>query len=239
MTNPTRTVHLPLGDGRTLDICLRRSRRARRILLHVGAYDGKVELVLPNGVAQRDAIAFARSQTEWLVDQMSRVGDASPFTDGAAFPLLGDTVAIRLCDRRSPIPLLDEGVLHVGGRADTLPGRVRRWIRSRALDEIEPRAKSMAGDIGRPVKKVAVRDTRSRWGSCTRDGSLSFSWRLVMAPEYVLNYVVAHEVAHLCHLDHSDRFWGLVSEICPDHDTARGWLRRNGPDLHRYGREDL
>ncbi len=238
MTNSSRTVSLPLGDGRTIEIGLRRSRRARRILLHVGAYDGKVELVLPNGVAARDGIGFARSQTEWLVDQMSRVGDASPFMDGAAFPLLGETVAIRLCDHRSPIPVLDAGVLHVGGRSDTLPGRVRRWIRSRALEEIEPRAKTMARDIGRPVKRVAVRDTRSRWGSCTRDGNLSFSWRLVMAPEYVLDYVVAHEVAHLRHLDHSDRFWGLVSEICPHHDTARSWLRRNGPDLHRYGRED-
>lgn len=237
MSQPERYVWLALGDGRDVEVGIRRSTRARRILLHVGAYDGKVELVLPRGVPARDGIAFAQSQTEWLVDQMSRVGDASPFTDGAAFPLLGETVAIRLDPSLSAVPCLDDGVLWVGGRSDTLPGRVRRWIRNRALEEIQPRARDMGRQVGRSPSRVAVRDTRSRWGSCTRDGSLSFSWRLVMAPEYVLDYVVAHEVAHLRHLDHSDRFWALVANICPDHKTARAWLRRNGPDLHRYGRE--
>ncbi|MEX2453106.1 MAG: SprT family zinc-dependent metalloprotease [Rhodospirillaceae bacterium] len=237
MTQSDRTVMLSLGDGRAIEVGIRRSRRARRILLHVGAYDGRVELVLPTGVAARDGIGFARTQTEWLVDQMSRVGEAAPFSDGAAFPLLGETVAIRLVGERSAIPVLEDGILRVGGRADTLPGRVRRWIRTRALEEIEPRTQAIAGNIGRMPSRISVRDTRSRWGSCSRTGSLSFSWRLVMAPEYVLDYVVAHEVAHLRHLDHSDRFWSLVEKICPNHRTARSWLRRNGPDLHRYGRE--
>ena len=230
------TILLPLGAGRSVEVGIRRSSRARRILLHVGAYDGKVELVLPRGTSARDGLGFARTQTQWLTDQMSRIGVGAPFSDGACFPLLGRTVNIRLVEGRSAIPSLDGTTLLVTGRADTLPGRVHRWIRSRALEEIGPRANAMGTEIGRTPSRVSVRDTRSRWGSCSRAGNLSFSWRLVMAPEHVLDYVVAHEVAHLRHLDHSDRFWTLVAAICPTHKTARSWLRRNGADLHRYGR---
>lgn len=237
MTETADTVLLPLGDGRSVEIGVRRSTRARRILLHVGAYDGKVELVLPRGTSTRDGLGFARTQTQWLTDQMSRIGAGAPFSDGAAFPLLGSTIEIRLIEGRSAIPALDGGTLLVSGRPDTLPGRVQRWIRGRALEEILPRARVMGTEIGRAPARVSVRDTRSRWGSCSRTGNLSFSWRLVMAPEHVLDYVIAHEVAHLRHLDHSERFWSLVAAICPEHRTARSWLRRNGADLHRYGRD--
>ena len=235
MTTATQT--LSLGDGHDVPVHVRRSRRARRILLHVGVYDGKVEIVLPPGASLREGMGFAATQTGWVADQLSRLNDAVPFADGAVFPLLGDPVTIRRTHSRSALPVLEGCELLVGGRENTLPGRVRRWLRHRAFAEIKPRADAMGQTLGRKPVRISMRDTRSRWGSCSRAGNLNFSWRLVMAPEHVLDYVVAHEVAHLREMNHSDRFWSLVGTLCDDVGQARGWLRANGAELHRYGRE--
>lgn len=229
--------YLSLADGRDIQVHIRHSRRARRILLHVGVYDGKVEIVLPPGASAREGLGFAATQTGWVADQLSRIGDAVPFADGAVFPLLGQPVTIRRTDSRSALPVLTEDELRVGGREDTVPGRVRRWLRTRAMEEIRPRADAMGDKLGRKPARISMRDTRSRWGSCSREGNLNFSWRLVMAPENVLDYVIAHEVAHLRELNHGERFWALVDTLCPDVGQARGWLRANGAELHRYGRE--
>lgn len=233
----TASQKLSLADGRDVPVHIRRSQRARRILLHVGVYDGKIEIVLPPGASLREGMGFAATQTDWVADQLSRIGNAVPFADGSVFPLLGDPITIRRTDSRSALPLLDGDELLVGGREDTLPGRVRRWLRNRARAEIKPRADAMGQTLGRKPARISMRDTRSRWGSCSRAGNLNFSWRLVMAPEHVLNYVVAHEVAHLREMNHGDRFWSLVDTLCEDVGQARGWLRANGAELHRYGRE--
>ena len=234
---PPDVQTLSLADGRDVPVSIRRSARARRILLHVGVYDGKVEIVLPPGATAIDGLGFASTQTSWVADQLSRIGTAVPFTDSATFPLLGKDVTIRLAEEHPARPALADDELLVGGRPDTLSGRVRRWIRNRALEEIKPRAHRMAAEIGKTPARVSMRDTRSRWGSCSRDGNLNFSWRLVMAPDWVLDYVVAHEVAHLQELNHSDRFWAVVDGLSADSKPARKWLRVNGADLHRYGRE--
>ena len=228
---------LSLADGRNVPVSLRRSTRARRILLHVGVYDGTVELVLPPGASTREGLAFARTQTRWVAAQLARVGDGVPFADGAVIPVLGQQLTIRRTDSRSALPVLQDDVLLVGGRDDTVSSRVKRWVRNRAMDEIKPRAERMGAEIGRPPARISMRDTRSRWGSCSRAGNLNFSWRLVMAPENVLDYVVAHEVAHLREPNHSARFWTLVDTLCPDVKDARGWLRTHGAELHRYGRD--
>lgn len=228
---------LVLADGRNVPVSIRRSTRARRILLHVGVYDGTVELVLPPGASAREGLAFARTQTRWVAAQLARVGNGVPFADGAVIPILDRPVTIRRSDSRSALPVLHDDILLVGGRDDTVPSRVRRWVRGRALEEIKPRAERMGTEIGRSPARISMRDTRSRWGSCSRAGNLNFSWRLVMAPESVLNYVVAHEVAHLRELNHGARFWALVDTLCPEVSDARGWLRKHGAELHRYGRD--
>lgn len=238
MRRDTKDPVLTLPDGTQTPVSIRRSTRARHILLHVGTGDGKVELVLPPGATIREGMSFARSKTGWLMRQFNELGDAIPFADGAAFPMLGDTITIRRTESRSALPVLDEGELLVGGRDDTLAGRVRRWVRNRALAEIEPRAHVMAAELGRTPKRIAVRDTRSRWGSCSPDGNLNFSWRLIFAPENVFDYVIAHEVAHLRELNHGPRFWAHVEALCPDYAPSRRWLRTYGAKLHRYGREE-
>lgn len=229
-------LSVTLADGSAVPIAVRKSNRARRILLHVGTYDGAVEIVLPPGCPVDEGLMFARSQTGWIARQLSRVGAPVPFADGAQIPLLGETITIQRQDSGSALPILTGDTLIVSGREDTVAGRVGRWFRAQARAEIEPRAQLMGADVGRLPERITVRDTRSRWGSCSRAGNLNFSWRLVMAPAQVLNYVVAHEVAHLRELNHSDRFWRVVADICPDHKEARRWLKAHGSGLHRYGK---
>jgi hypothetical protein len=129
----------------------------------------------------------------------------------------------------------DAGVIRVSGFAEHLPRRVRDFLKREARAMLTERAHDKAGRLDRPIARISLRDTRSRWGSCSSDGGLSFSWRLILAPEEVLDYVVAHEVAHLMHHDHGAKFWALVTDLTPSVDAPRQWLRAHGPELHRYG----
>lgn len=228
---------IALRDGRIVPVRPRRSKRARRISLRVGPHDGVLELVLPQRAALEEGMKFARGQTAWIARQLAAVRGPAPFADGATFPLLGETITIRRDEGRSAVPVLDGDVLVVGGREETLSARVRRWLVDRAAREIEPRVRAASLRIGREPRRVTVRDTRSRWGSCSKDGNISLSWRLVLAPGHVLDYVIAHETAHLRELNHGPRFWTLVEKICPEFERSRQWLRDHGAQLHCYGRE--
>lgn len=228
--------YLLLADGRNIPIHIRQSSRARRILLKVGPYDRKVEVVIPAGVSASEGLKFARSQARWVAGRLSHICEKVPFIDGSTFPLLDQPVTIKQTDNRSAIPILLKNELLVGGQSDTTSGRVRRWLCDRAAKEIKPRVIAMSELLGRKPARISMRDTRTRWGSCSSAGNLNFSWRLVMAPESVLDYVVAHEVAHLRELNHGSRFWTLVDTLCEDVTNARAWLRVNGAHLHRYGR---
>ena len=154
---------------------------------------------------------------------------------GASLPFRG---TLRQVDWTPVAPRairLDDMVLRVGGAAESVGRRIERWLKAEALDLMERESREIAGAAGLIVGRVGVGDPRSRWGSCTHDGDLRYSWRLVMAPDHVRRATVAHEVAHLRHMDHSAAFHALVDEL---HDgdvaAARGWLRREGRALHRY-----
>ena len=233
----SEALSITLHDGRTVPVRPRRSKRARRVFLRVGPHDGLLELVLPQRATLEEGMKFARGQTAWIAKRLAAVGGPAPFTDGATFPLLGETITIRRDERRSAIPVLDGNVLVVGGREETLSARVHRWLADRAAREIEPRIRAVSPRVGREPRRVTVRDTRSRWGSCSKDGNVSLSWRLVLGPGHVLDYVIAHEMAHLRELNHGPRFWALVEKICPEFESSRHWLRDHGSQLHRYGRE--
>ena len=230
-------LSITLHDGRTVPVRPRRSKRARRVSLRIGPHDGALELVLPPRTTLEEEMKFARGQAAWIARRLAADGGPAPFADGATFPLLGETVTIRRDEGRSAIPVLDGNVLVVGGREETLSARVHRWLVDRAAREIEPRIRAVSSRVGREPRRVTVRDTRSRWGSCSKDGNISLSWRLVLGPRHVLDYVIAHEMAHLRELNHGPRFWALVEKICPEFEGSRQWLRDHGSQLHRYGRE--
>ncbi len=130
---------------------------------------------------------------------------------------------------------LEDSEIHVAGRVEHLPRRLTDWLRGQARDDLVPRAQALSTRVDRPIRRISVRDQKTRWGSCSPAGDVAFSWRLVLAPPAVLDYVVAHEIAHLVHAHHGPRFWNLVRKLAAEVDEPRAWLGRHGGQLVRYG----
>ncbi|NQW11269.1 MAG: M48 family metallopeptidase [Alphaproteobacteria bacterium] len=239
MTSLT-AIHLIDTDGTAFAVPTRRSARARRMLLRIDPARGGPELVLPDGVDPARAEAFARQNLGWLRARLARLPARIAFTDGALVPILGVEHRIRhRPDQRGGVWRIEDPdhsvELHVSGTAEHLARRLTDFLKIEAKRVIAPRARAHADTLDRRVGRVTVRDTASRWGSCSSRGDLSFSWRLVLAPERVLDYVVAHEVAHLVEMNHSPRFWRLVDRLMPGYEPDRAWLKRHGGRLHAYG----
>jgi predicted metal-dependent hydrolase len=171
-----------------------------------------------------------------------RLGEAQravarqPFVDGAEFPLFGELCRIRHRPDRRGTVWREGGEIHVAGRPEHLPRRLRDWLIADLRRHLLPLVHAKAARVGRPVRRITIRDNRSRWGSCGPNATMTFSWRLVFAPREVMDYLVAHEVAHLVHLNHGPRFWALARELS-DHpmEAADLWLKRNSEVLLQYG----
>jgi len=221
--------------GREVSLRIRKSRRARHVSLRIDEKRGGVDLILPRGVTRADGLTFVHHKAAWILREIDALPPRVPFTDGAVLPLLGTDHRIRHQPDARGTVWVESGSIVVAGRAPHVPRRVADWLKRRARQEIARRTEAAARKINKRVNRLSLRDTRSRWGSCSEDGHLSFSWRLILAPEPVLDYVIAHEVAHLEELNHSPRFWRLVSALCPDSKVPRYWLKRHGASLHRYG----
>ncbi len=228
---------IELGD-RTIPLRFRVNARARRMILRVNpaqGINGEAVVTLPPGVGRNMAIRFAEERSDWIQGQLEKAPPSVRFADGAIIPYLGDGHVVKHSpNQRAPVVRKD-GVLTVGGGSEHLSRRLTSWLKQEARRHIEKQVVSLSEKISRRHGRITIRDTRSRWGSCSSSGALSFSWRLVMAPEWVLEYVVAHEVAHLAEHNHSPAFWAIVAELNANADRARDWLNRNGEALHRYG----
>jgi predicted metal-dependent hydrolase len=230
----TAPTHLDL-NGRTVPFSVRKVARARRMTLRVDAAADGVGLTLPRWVSIDEGLRFVETKRGWLESRLARLPPRTAIEHDAAVPILGVPHRIRHCADALPFVWQAEGELRVGGPAEAMATRVLAWLRDHARTEIPRRAVEKAARIGLGPPPVGLRDTRSLWGSCSPGGRLSFCWRLVMAPEPILDYVIAHEVAHLRHLNHGKRFWALVETLTDDIDAARAWLNREGPGLHRFG----
>lgn len=232
----TTTLSVRLGET-ALPLLIRHHPRARRLILRLAADGSAVHITVPPFASEGEALAFAARASPWLTRRLAALPRPVPFVLGSVVPLRGSPCVIVAgpASRDNPITAGDGQILIARPSLD-LPQRLGRWLRQEAKQDLLPRALDKADRIGRPLGRVAVRDPVSRWGSCSASGNLSFSWRLVLAPPAVLDYVVAHEVAHLAVRNHGPRFWAVVRELTADADQARDWLRREGPALHRYGR---
>lgn len=230
-----RVLSVPdlIAPGRATEVRVTRNPRARRISLRVDPADGAVALTVPWHVSVEEGLRFAKRQSDWLRARLARVPDAIPFADGAEFELLGTRVRVRHAGKGSA--KLTGGELVVGGDPAFVPRRVRDFLKAEARRVLTAKSRAVAARLGKTVKSVRIADPKSRWGSAARDGRLSYSWRLVLAPEFVCDYVVAHEVAHLAHMDHSPRFWTAVESLYGDPSRAKAWLAANGAALHRHG----
>jgi predicted metal-dependent hydrolase len=213
-------------------LTLRKSGRARRLSLRVSGLDGQVTLTVPQGVSETEALGFARSRADWLRRTLAAQPSGVTIAPGAMLPIEGEICEVVPGPGRQ-VRLVD-GHVHVPGAADMLAPRLRAWLKARARDRLAAASDHHAERLGLGYSRLALRDTRSRWGSCSAQGALSYSWRLILAPPEVLDYVAAHEVAHLAEMNHSPAFWAVVARLLPGYDAPRAWLRREGAGLHRY-----
>lgn len=216
-------------------IVRRRSRRARHMTLKIDAAAGIAELVVPNGVSNAEADRFEHKHRRWAAKHLAQLPPRRRFVDGLALPVLDETLYVRHRPEAFRAARRIDDDLVVGGRADQIAARVEAWLRETARAKLLMRVTGYAEALGRVVSGIRIGDPRTRWGSCSHTGTMSFSWRLVLAPEAVLNYVAAHETAHLVEMNHSPRFWELVDILEPDFEDARDWLAEHGQALHRYG----
>lgn len=213
--------------GTAILVTPRRSARARRMTLRVGRADGAVSLTLPPGIGAAEARAFVEGHAGWIARQVAAAPAPRRVAVGSTLPVEGRELPVVAGAGRAA--RLVGGALAVPPER---PGpRTAALLRHMARERLAEAATRHAGLLGRAPGRITLRDTRSRWGSCTGRGDLMFSWRLAMAPPEVLDYVAAHEAAHLEHMDHSPRFWACVGRLMPDYAPRRAWLRREGAAL--------
>ncbi len=222
---------------------LRRHPRARRYTLRIHSTTREVVLSMPPRGSVKQATEFAQKNGAWIAARLQRLPQALPFSHGTILPLRG--VEHRIEHRRgargtvwTEVTETGEHLLCVAGSEPHVPRRVRDYLKREAKAELEIASKRAAAVLGVTVKRVSIRDQASRWGSCSTTGALSYSWRLILAPTFVLDYLATHEVAHLVEMNHSRAFWRVVARICPDMDRAKAWLDAQGTALHRYGMAD-
>lgn len=223
---------------------IRRSPRARRFALKVDEAKRAAILTLPASASIDEALSFANRHIAWLQKRLTAIPSSVPFADGAIFPLRGLDHQIRTVGRKRSCGVVwtdaddvEQPLVCVAGDARHASRRLVDWLKSEARKDVTARVNWHAGQLELNPKKITVRDQTTRWGSCSSSGSLSFSWRLILAPHFVLDYVAAHEVAHLEEMNHGPAFWQLVYKTMPRTDEARLWLKRHGTALHRYGVE--
>jgi predicted metal-dependent hydrolase len=230
---PGQSVAAYDSDAR---VSIRVSPRARRIALRIDAAERKVELVLPPGVPASHGLRFLATKRAWIDARLAALPQPVRFAEGIIVPVLGIPHRIRREDDPAAPPVaICDGEIRVRGDPAHLERRVRDHLVAMARAEFADRARRLAARIGRKLARIGVRDTKSRWGSCSGRGNLSFSWRLIFAPEPVIDYVVAHEVAHLAEMNHGPRFWRLVESLSPNSAAPRAWLKRNRSRLLSYG----
>jgi predicted metal-dependent hydrolase len=226
-------------DGALLRVALRRRDAARRITLRVSAATGEAVITLPPRLPISTAQRFAASHAGWIAARLARVPERVSFEPGAAIPIRGEPHRLVRLARRSGAAGFgtEEGgkVLSLFCEEAHFPRRVREALTRAARADILAAVERHAVNLGQRPTRITLRDTRSRWGSCTARGELNFSWRLILAPPMVLDYLVAHEMAHLREMNHSSRFWAVAHSLCGHVDAAEAWLKRNGTQLHRFG----
>lgn len=219
---------------------LRRHRRARRYTLRIHPSDREAILTMPPRGTLAEARDFAHRHGAWIAARLGGMPKAVPFSAGMTVPLRN--VAHRIVHRAGERGTVwtetrdsGERILCVAGDAAHVDRRVRDFLKREARRDLLKASHAYAEALGVKVKRVSIRDQSSRWGSCTTAGVLSFSWRLILAPPAVLDYLAAHEVSHLVEMNHSPRFWRVVARVCPHVERSKKWLDTHGNDLHRYG----
>lgn len=224
-------------DGRNITLRVRHNPRARRMILKIDHTSGEVHVTAPTKKSMKEALSFAAKEEEWIRAKLGELPQRQSFCHGAVIPFRGvPTTLIHEPERRRGVwHNAETATIGVSGDAEFMPRRMGDWLRREARSALGEAVSTWTGQLDLPLPKISIRDTSSRWGSCSSSGTLSFSWRLILAPPQILTYVAAHETAHLKHLNHSKSFWKLVERLHPDYQVAETWMKKNAVDLFRYG----
>lgn len=229
---PERVHHVA---GRALPLRVVENARAKRLTLRIDAGGQSLRVTIPPGLRKGEVERFLDRHRDWLELKLSCLPDRPQLRAGVKMPLRGKPhLIIHQPGKRGTVTVgIKDGepALYVHGDEAHLPRRLADFLKREAKKDIEPLVAKHTETVGQPAKAIRFRDTSSRWGSCTSEGTLSFSWRIMMAPPTVIDYLVAHEVAHLREMNHGPDFWALCRQLCPRTDEARAWLKRNGSAL--------
>ena len=231
---PLEPARLALGPVE-IDISFRRHAQARRLILRLGNEANSAVVTVPKGVTRAQALDFVRRSSGWLQSRLDRPDKRSALKPGHTVPLRGENHEIRHHPVRRGVVAADPvaKIIQVPGDLPHVGRRLADWLKTVAREQLVASSERYAAAMDVSFRRISIRDQKSRWGSCTADGNLSYSWRLILTPPDVLDYVVAHEVAHLKHMNHGPQYWRLVLKHCPHANSAKKWLKAHGQDVHR------
>ncbi|MBO9122062.1 MULTISPECIES: M48 family metallopeptidase [unclassified Rhizobium] len=244
LSKPRRSVRKPAPpETRTLDVAgrlmpltIKQHERATRITLRIEPGGRALKMTIPSGLARRDVDAFLDRHQGWLMTKLAKFSTDTGLHDGGTILFRGVSHRIQHTGSLrglTEVTVVDgKPVLRVSGMPEHLGRRIATFLKKEARADLERLAKFHAHSIRAPIKSISMKDTRSRWGSCSAEGNLSFSWRIIMAPPAVVDYLAAHEVAHLKEMNHGPHFWALCKKLCPGMEDAKSWLKRHGSLLH-------
>lgn len=227
------------GEKGPISVRLKPNPRAKRLILRLDPKTGAPVATVPPGLKDRQLKSFLQSHIGWIEERQEKRPQATAFENGAVIPVRGiDHTLVHIDQKRGTVRQLQEGErysLLVSGDESHMARRVTDWLKKQARQDLTAAVEHYAGKLEVTPSALRIKDTTSRWGSCSSKRVLSFSWRIIMAPPSVLDYLAAHEVAHLREMNHSPRYWAHVADICPDYEEAKHWLKINGHQLHSYG----
>ncbi len=223
---------IDIGDIR-LPIKITKRRNSRRLVVRYQPIKKSLSLTLPQATSIKQGLHFVNEKREWIEKQLMQYANPKPLHNDRTIPIFGKEMRIEHIGGRGLITE-EYGVLKIHGDIEFMARRIKKYLIDKLKSEISMLAKNNAATLGARIGSITLRDTSSRWGSCSFEGNLSFSWRLVFAPYEIVAYVVAHEVAHIREHNHSPAFWKLVAGLCPNYMESEDWLKKNGKTLYSY-----
>jgi predicted metal-dependent hydrolase len=232
----SRAAHILMIEGEEFPVEVVNNSRSKRLTLRLKPDGRGAKVTTPPHVSDREVVSFIEKNENWLAVRLARMPKSTIPHDGVWVLFEGIEYKITHLDRKRGIveakQVAGEPTLLVPGEVEHMPRRVIDFMKKQARNKLDLAVTNYASTLAVRAKSIRITDSKSRWGSCSSTRTLSFSWRIIMAPPAVLNYLAAHEVAHLREMNHSDRFWKLVEGLCPDMQVQKSWLRRHGPALH-------
>ena len=233
--NKTHSNNITLNKKQSIKVQIKYNSRAKHTILRIDPRTDALIITVPKVLSPSKIRRLVEKNANWIFEKISLLPPKTPFIDGQTFNLMGKNIII--ChDRDNLVGVkLINGTLIVSGKVEHISRRIKDWLKKYAYNILASKVRGMAANLDASFGRISIRDNRSSWGSCSSQGNISFSWRLIMAPEPVVNYIVAHEVAHLVYLNHSKEFWNTVGSLDTNYQESRNWLRTNGDFLQRVG----